>query len=51
MFLKTVLIALVCALGVFSYDFTVTDTKGQQIVLGDLLAEGKHVYIQWTAQY
>ncbi len=34
-----------------AYTFTLVDTRGDSIAIGDLLAQGKHIYLQWTAQY
>ena len=34
-----------------AFDMKVVDTKGDTIAINDLLASGKYVYLQWSAQY
>ena len=51
MWKKIILAAWLMTVSVDAYTFTIVDTKGDSIAIGDLLAQGKHVYLQWTAQY
>lgn len=51
MWKKFILAAFFMTVTAEAYTFTIVDTKGDSIAIGDLLAEGKHVYLQWTAQY